>query len=223
MVKGEFLIPAPPAFQFADPFFSSSALLRGEQKRQVSERYWIAICREIASSCKCTAFRKRNNTIELLPCLCSRLTSNDLARLSSRIPILIYELRSMIFALLPSPSRNASTLQSYQISIATGIVAAALDPTTVSQQIASKTFNPSALANCLGGTMKLHCAPIRDIGVDQMMKLFESNQIGNGLRKALEILELMKLVRSPSVPSFSHLILISNNSTTIGCRQSSIT
>jgi hypothetical protein len=129
----------------------------------------------------------------------------------------------MIFALLPSPSRNASTLQSYQISIATGIVAAALDPTTVSQQIESKTFNPSALANCLGGTMKLHCAPIRDIGVDQMVKLFESNQIGNGLRKAFEILELMKLVRSLFVASFSHFILISKNFTTIGCRQSSIT
>ena len=61
--------------------------------------------------------------------------------------------------------------------------------------------------------MKLHCAPIRAVGVDQMVKLFESNQIGNGLRKAFEILELMKLVRSLSVPSFSHFILISNNFT----------
>jgi hypothetical protein len=100
----------------------------------------------------------------------------------------------MILALRPSP--NASTLQSDQLSIATGIAAAALDPITVSQQIESNTFNPKALANCLSRTMKLHCAPIRDIRVDQMVQLFESNQIGNGLQKAFEILELMKLVRS---------------------------
>lgn len=68
-----------------------------------------------------------------------------------------------------------------------------------------------ALASFVGSTLKLHCAPMRDELVDEMMSLCESGAkggISRGLRLGFEILELMKLVRPlsfSSTPTNSHL------------------
>lgn len=151
--------------------------------------------------CKCTAFTRVDGMVVLFPCLCSQLTLVDSLRLSSRIPTLILELRNIILSLLPtSPtSPNGSPSPTFQQTItARELVEQTLDPATVARQIQDNTFDPSVLADCLGDAMKVHCAPMRDGGVDKMMDCFRKGEIVSGLRNGFEVLELMKLVCSSS-------------------------
>lgn len=55
----------------------------------------------------------------------------------------------------------------------------------------------SGLSRFLAGTLKVHCAPMRDEMVDEMVRACEEGGEGvtRGLRMCFEILELMKLVR----------------------------
>jgi T-complex protein 11 len=197
-------------------------MFRGERKREACERYWISVSREIAMGCRCTTFapppkrsttsRSGASTGEPLPCLCDSTVGATASgmplrhRLPSRLPVLILELRAILLSLLPATSRGYAD------------VAVALDPDLLTQEVHHGVLDSARLARFLGHTLKLHCAPMRDELVDQMVACVELGwnrdplggkgpAVARGLRMCFEILELMKLVRSthslsPSISPF---------------------
>lgn len=120
--------------------------------------------------------------------------------LSSRLTPLIHELRAILMSLLPaSSSKNSSSPSSFSASISRDQVLEALDPAFLTQQIRRRVLDVGSLARFLGRVLKLHCAPMRDATVDEMVRACEAGQDGRGdivtgLRMCFEILELMKLV-----------------------------
>jgi hypothetical protein len=123
-------------------------------------------------------------------------------RLPSRLPVLILELRAILLSLLPARSRGHAD------------VALALDPDLLTQEVRHGVLDSSRLARFMGHTLKLHCAPMRDELVDQMVACVELGwspdplggegpAVARGLRMCFEILELMKLVSDhhPQLPS----------------------
>lgn len=110
------------------------------------------------------------------------------ARLPSRIPPLVAELKAILLSLLPAPSQQQGAGSAEQIS-------AVLDEELIAQEVAHGVLDVGALARFLGSTLKMHCAPMRDEAVDRMVAKVEDGQIAGGLKACFEMLELMKLVR----------------------------
>ena len=84
---------------------------------------------------------------------------------------------------------------------------AVLDVELVVQQIAHGVFDPVGLIRYIGHIIKFHCAPMRDILVNQMVELAQSSisssdasrpdlhKVVQAFRRCFDLLELMKLVR----------------------------
>ncbi|ORY83598.1 T-complex protein 11-domain-containing protein [Leucosporidium creatinivorum] len=174
---------------------------RGDRKRELASQYWGAVSREITHGCRCSTY----SAGLLLPCLClapGPSTSPILSsRLPSRIPPLIHELRSILLSLLPAPSSSPpSSPTSASPSASTTSanssrdqVMETLDPVFLAQQLERGILDIGSLARFLGSTLKMHCAPMRDGLVDEMVKACEGEGVVRGLRMCFEILELMKL------------------------------
>ncbi|GAA6004201.1 hypothetical protein JCM10207_002479 [Rhodosporidiobolus poonsookiae] len=192
---------------------------RGTRKRKAAEQYWLAINRELACGCRCTAVHDGAH----LPCVClpsdaparaSPPPSSLAARLPSRLLSLIAELRSILLTLLPVPSGETSPVlpttptfgSTYSppspypsapaspttLSAARNEILDVLDPAFIAQQLGRGVLDVQALAAFLGRTLKTHCAPMRDELVDEMVRACGVD-IAKGLRDCFEILELMKL------------------------------
>lgn len=85
-------------------------------------------------------------------------------------------------------------------------IRAVLDVPLVLQQVRHGVFDPVQLISFLGGLLKLHCAPIRDQLVNDMVTLAEESRRMNkngrpdlgkavlAIRRCFDILELMRLV-----------------------------
>ncbi|CAO1633081.1 unnamed protein product [Sympodiomycopsis kandeliae] len=73
------------------------------------------------------------------------------------------------------------------------LLAAGLDPTLISQQLQHGVLNVAELVQFVASILKLHCAPVRDELIDQMVDLAQRGEIGQSLRMCFEILEVMKL------------------------------
>lgn len=74
----------------------------------------------------------------------------------------------------------------------------ALDPEFLTRRVRRKTFDLS-LFEMLGEAMKVHCAPIRDGLVDEMVRIASGSgtapgNVALGLRKCFDCVEIMKLV-----------------------------
>lgn len=130
----------------------------------------------------------------VLPCLCFPVGAPSIShRLSSRIGPLVVELRNILLSLLPtSSSKDTNKSPSTREEVSTR-----LDPVALESQVESGSLDLVGLVSFVGSTLKLHCAPMRDDLVDEMMGLCESRVkggISKGLRLGFEILELMKVV-----------------------------
>jgi len=77
------------------------------------------------------------------------------------------------------------------------------DPDLIEQELKHDVFDPSGLFEVIGATLKAHCAPMRDLTVDNMVETAKACAPGsnattrdavNVIRNCLELLELMKLV-----------------------------
>jgi len=77
------------------------------------------------------------------------------------------------------------------------------DPDLIEQELKHDAFDPSGLFEVIGATLKAHCAPMRDLAVDSMVKTAKAcastssattGDVVHVIRNCLEILELMKLV-----------------------------
>lgn len=69
----------------------------------------------------------------------------------------------------------------------------ALDPEFVTIQVRRKVFG-LGIFHTLGEAMKVHCAPIRDAMVNDMVETALSGDVAGGLRKCFDCVEVMKLV-----------------------------
>ncbi|GAA5838793.1 hypothetical protein JCM11251_006740 [Rhodosporidiobolus azoricus] len=192
---------------------------RGERKRAAAKQYWSAISREVSSGCRCTTYHCGALLPCVCqsagsPSAGSPSTASLAARLPSRIIPLIVELRNILLTLLPSPSgplsppmSSSSTFGDAQSPCPTSPLSPlsptsfdaardqildALDPVLLAQQLSHGRPDVPGLAAFLGKTLKMHCAPMRDLLVDGMIKACEVD-IAQGLRACFEILELMKL------------------------------
>ena len=104
----------------------------------------------------------------------------------SRLPVLFTTLRDILLSMLPYKDRSAVT--------------EVMDSELLVQQLSHGAFDFVALSQWLGHVFKLHCAPMRDQWVLDMMAKFkvayEKNSVKElvqGLRMIFLILEAMKL------------------------------
>ncbi len=70
---------------------------------------------------------------------------------------------------------------------------AALDPEFLTIQVRRGVFSRD-LFQTMGEAMKVHCAPVRDGMVDDMVRTAMSGNVATGLRKCFDCVEVMKLV-----------------------------
>jgi hypothetical protein len=80
---------------------------------------------------------------------------------------------------------------------------AALDPEFLTIQVRRGTFS-LAIFQMLGEAMKVHCAPVRDAMVDDMVSTAMSGQVAVALRKCFDCVEIMKLVSLCGHPGDRH-------------------
>ncbi|WWC67548.1 uncharacterized protein I206_101457 [Kwoniella pini CBS 10737] len=154
--------------------------------------------------------------LERIPqCLCGRwrrdLTENEwwsrAAVWPSRLPELIRTLREILVSLMgsttPCPNHFAHSfskeaLEAHEAVCPTVTHAlvpelyAALDPEFLTIQARRGVFDLH-LFEKLGEAMKVHCAPVRDEVVDDMVRTALSGDVAKGLRKCFDCAEVMKL------------------------------
>ncbi|ORX36169.1 T-complex protein 11-domain-containing protein [Kockovaella imperatae] len=129
------------------------------------------------------------------------------ARWSSRIPELVRSLRDLLISLMgsttPCPDPYAHTLtqesaQAHERSCPTVTHAlipelcAALDPEFLTIQARRRLF-PLGIFSMLGEAMKVHCAPIRDAMIEDMVQTANSGNAAQALKKCFACAEVMKL------------------------------
>lgn len=85
-------------------------------------------------------------------------------------------------------SGPSTTSSSHYASLVSG-----LDPTLISQQLQHGVLNVSELVQFVASILKMHCAPMRDEMIEQMVTAAKRGEVGQCLRMCFEILELMKL------------------------------
>jgi hypothetical protein len=70
---------------------------------------------------------------------------------------------------------------------------AALDPEFLTIRVRRGVFGLS-LFQVMGQAMKVHCAPVRDAMVDDIVRTAMSGSVAKALRKCFDCVEVMKLV-----------------------------
>lgn len=116
--------------------------------------------------------------------------------MESRIGHLVRGLKSLLSCLLPATPTSANTTASASINLIN--LLDQLDPVYMEEQAENGEMDLGFLAKQLGTILKLHCAPVRDKLVDELVKGLQDQEdtksVVKGLRMAFEILELMKMV-----------------------------
>ncbi|KAJ3171858.1 hypothetical protein HDU87_008248 [Geranomyces variabilis] len=98
-----------------------------------------------------------------------------------RLPLLLFEIRSIIIELLPyNKDRREEVDRNLDISL-------------VAQQIEHGVLNALGLVTYLADLLKANCAPARDELVDGMVEECRGGNMVRTLRQCFEVLELMKL------------------------------
>lgn len=143
---------------------------RGRRKKASTEQYWNSVVSE------CEALATAKSTEE----------ASRFLNANNKLPYLFVTLRDILDSLLPARDRE--------------YVDSVLDPEYLMQRLEYGALDFSALANWLATIFKLHCAPMRDSWVDQMVARVENGvdnksprRIVEGLRMMFAILEAMKL------------------------------
>jgi hypothetical protein len=203
----------------------------GRKKRELSDRYWRAVAQELENGCTCISFDMQWRPSECVcvcrrvplppqnPVLTYSTTRRVLTlRMPSRIRLLLSEfLEVLLFVIQPLTSisdtyANPSTFQAQieRHAAQAAHLRSVFDPELIHQELQHNLFDPSGLFMVIGQTLKSHCAPMRDRAVDAMVDVAKACAPGGGgckadavkaVRMCLDILELMKLVRSHPIGS----------------------
>ncbi|KAG4304142.1 hypothetical protein PORY_002506 [Pneumocystis oryctolagi] len=147
---------------------------RGKRKQFLANKYWKEVKREIE---RIRIFQmKKSNNID---------TGRKYPNIT-RIFVLFVELRNILLNLLSSSNR------AYIIEI--------LDPNLIIQELIHNLFDIEKFVEHLVDILKQHCAPMRDMLLDKMLRKIKTglkvNNISkfvSGLRMIFDILEIMKL------------------------------
>ncbi|KAK4683605.1 hypothetical protein P7C73_g6632, partial [Tremellales sp. Uapishka_1] len=125
----------------------------------------------------------------------------------SRIPELVKTLREILISLMgsttPCPnhfthSYSRESIEAHEKVCPTVQHAlvpelyAALDPEFLTARVRRGVFGIS-IFQLLGEAMKVHCAPVRDSMVDEMVRTAMNGDVALGLRKCFDCVEIMKL------------------------------
>lgn len=198
----------------------------GRKKRELSDRYWRAVAQELENGCTCISFDMQWSPSDCVcvcrripipsqnPVLTYSTSRRVLTlRMPLRIRLLLTEfLEVLLFVIQPLTSisdtyANPSTFhaQIERHAAQAAHLRSVFDPELIHQELQHNLFDPSGLFIVIGQTLKSHCAPMRDRAVDAMVEVAKSCAPGGGgskadavkaVRMCLDILELMKLVRS---------------------------
>lgn len=191
------------------------------------ERYWDAVSREIESGCTCVSYDTSSRRYVSTICICDHVplpTDVPLAfsvapslvttRTTPRLRTLLNEFLEVLLhviqplSMLSGPYVNPEFLQTpiQEHTEQARTIRSHFDPDLIEQELKHGVFDPSGLFQVIGGTLKAHCAPMRDHAVDKMVEAAKGCAPGckgtiqdavKVLRSCLEILELMKLVSVP--------------------------
>jgi hypothetical protein len=201
-----------------DLLFDPGLQFRPRRKRELSENYWNAVWEEVQTGCTCVTldiFGKPHNTV----CICSEsseipvdpiIYQNPSGVCTLRTPSRIHGLLSEFLEVLLLVIQPLSTIsgvyvnpsvvkdQMQEHAAQAEYLRSIFDPALIEQEIKRRVFDPSNLFAAIGEILKSHCSPMRDRAVDQMVQVAQRPGIEafKAIRLCLELLELMKLVRS---------------------------
>jgi hypothetical protein len=151
---------------------------KGQEKEKAADQYWGALIAELILY---------NRMFHGTPPLSATQVEAFTPSAQRRIPILFENVRDVLKSLIPD--RDHSRVDEH------------LDVPMLMQAIKRGVCDLGRLAEWMAQLLKEHCAPMRDILVDEMVtctKLGEADRnlekIVEGLRKLFGILEAMKLV-----------------------------
>lgn len=208
-----------------DLLFDPGLQFRPRRKRELSENYWNAVWEEVQTGCTCVTldiFGKPHSTV----CICSefpQIPTDPIIyqkssigvyafRMPSRIPgllseflevlLLVIQPLSTISGVYVNPSAVKDQMQEHAAQAE--YLRSIFDPVLIEQEIKRGVFDPSNLFAAIGEILKSHCSPMRDRAVDQMVQVAQrpGTEAFKAIRLCLELLELMKLVRSSCKTSF---------------------
>ncbi|KAF8513765.1 T-complex protein 11-domain-containing protein [Gautieria morchelliformis] len=184
------------------------------RKQLATDRYWVAVTREIEDNCTCTAWDASG---AIMACSCLRKSDkhpkdgpleDGIIRKPKRARPMLHEFMAVLKSVIvpqsvnvPCSSKHAPgrlILPAQSASDARHLLSH-FDPPLVEQELKRGIYDPQGLFGLVGETLKRHCAPMRDRQVDDMINASKGSQ-GTSTRRALmamrlcfEILELMKL------------------------------
>lgn len=185
------------------------------------DRYWTCIRAEVEHGCRCTRWDGAGVTGNIKECICGRWKAGlsearwwkeSRATWPSRLPRLIKTLREILESLMASTTPCTSSQSSRDPltgspssgtsspTVTHSLVPAlfaALDPEFLTVQVRRGNFDPD-LFRVIGEAMKVHCAPVRDAMVDDMVAIATGSggrtpDVVLGLRKCFDCVEVMKL------------------------------
>jgi T-complex protein 11 len=196
----------------------------GRRKRELAEKYWLAVTQELKTECTCVSFDMHGEPHTLV-CACKRValpvktpmlafsSSHRVLtlRTPSRIRPLLTEFLEVLLSViqpLASISGMCVNPDTLQVQMREHAAQAAhlrsvFDTDLIEQEMRYGLFDPSGLFRSIGDTLKSHCAPMRDRAVESMVAVAASCAPGgsggnseavNAIRMCMDILELMKLV-----------------------------
>lgn len=153
---------------------------KGEEKRKVAANYWMALVAELELYAR---------IFQGTPPLSAGANWEAIVQyVQRRIPKMFETIREVLKSLVPD--RDHSRLDEH------------LDVSMLMQEIERGVCDLVRLAEWMAHLLKEHCAPMRDVWVDNMVEdtrigaaTNNSQKIVDGLRGLLGILEAMKLVR----------------------------
>lgn len=191
------------------------------RKRDLAEKYWTAVMREVQTGCTCVTFDSQGNPHRLV-CVCAQTSTSSKHPVFSQLSAKVYTLRmpsriltllceflevlllviqplSKISGIYVNPNTFKAQMQEHTAQAA--YIRSIFDPVLIEQELKRGLFDPSGLFRAIGTTLKGHCAPMRDSAVESMVQAahtcFENGNSGTNavkaLRMCMEILELMKL------------------------------
>lgn len=208
-----------------DLLFDSGLQFRptsGRRKRELSDKYWDAVARELESGCTCVSFDLQGKP-NVCVCVCRRVSPPPVnpvlafstfrrvltLRMPSRIRPLLSEFLDLLLCVIQPlsgisgyVSPNTLQAQMQQHTTQAARLRSVFDPDLIEQEIRHGVFDPSGLFQTIGQVLKAHCAPMRDQAMEAMVEVARScAPKGTGtkadavraVRMCLDILELMKL------------------------------
>lgn len=154
---------------------------RGQEKTKSTERYWNALIAELE------LYARLFHNTPLLQGIESPRRDAFIQHAKHRIPKMFQTVQEVLKSLVPD--RDHSRVDEH------------LDVPMLMQEIERGVCDLVRLAEWMAQLLKEHCAPMRDVWVDEMVAgikqgatMNKSDKIVGGLRSLLGILETMKLV-----------------------------